>query len=61
MRDICSLLTDLKVRKTKADARRVMSQNGLQVNGTVVPENREIDMGKDFLFGKYLIVKCGKK
>lgn len=61
VKDFSSLLTDLKLRKTKADARRVMSQNGLQVNGTVMPENREIDMDQDFLFGKYLIVKCGKK
>ena len=55
------MVTDLKIRKSKGDVRRVMGQNGLQINGIIVSENREIDFEHDFLFGKYLIVKCGKK
>ena len=59
--DVSTLLVQtLGLRKTKADVRRLMKQNGLTINGEIQKENKELT-DSDLLYGKFLIIKCGKK
>ena len=55
------LIVQSGLRKTRGDAKRVIKQNGLQINGEAVKEDRLIDLNSDLLHGKYLIMKVGKK
>ena len=48
------------LRKTRGDAKRVIQQKGLQVNGQMVNQDGLVQES-DLLHGKYLLVKVGKK
>ena len=58
--EIVNLIFDAGLRGTKADARRLVNQGGLKVNGKQFTELRQIT-GDDLLFGKYIVLKAGKK
>ena len=57
---LVNLIHQVQIRKTKADARRLIQQKGCNLNGVLEENDREIQP-KDFLYGKYLLLKCGKK
>ena len=58
--EIVNLIFDAGLRGTKADARRLVNQGGLKVNGKQFTELRQIT-SDDLLFGKYIVLKAGKK
>lgn len=47
-------------RKTRADARRVIEQGGLQVNGVTQRDDAAVTLDM-FLHGRYMVLKVGKK
>ena len=61
LKSFINLVHHLGLRKTKADARRLIAQKGFQLNCQVQEQDRAIDFESDLLFNKYLIVKAGKK
>ena len=65
MRDIASLVVKTGLRKTKADVRRLVAQNGLHVNGQNISTEDEVikatGVSERLLHNKYLVVKVGKK
>ena len=56
-----SLIVQSGLRKTRGDAKRVIKQSGLYVNGRCVDCDGEVDASRDLLHGKYLVMKVGKK
>jgi tyrosyl-tRNA synthetase len=58
--EIVNLIFDAGLRGTKADARRLVNQGGLKVNGKQFTELRQIT-SDDLLFDKYVVLKAGKK
>ena len=58
--DIVNLIHASGLRTTKADARRLINQGGLKLNGHNFSEIRPMTTD-DLLFGKYLVLKAGKK
>lgn len=44
---------------SKSEVRRLLNNRGLYINNVQVVENRIID-GRDFLFGKYILLRIGK-
>jgi tyrosyl-tRNA synthetase len=65
LRDLASLVVKTGLRKTKADVRRLVPQNGLNVNGQIITTEDEVIKAtgalERLLHNKYLIVKVGKK
>lgn len=65
MRDIASLVVKCGLRKTKADVRRLVAQNGLAVNGITITSEEEVikvtGVHDHLLHNKYLVLKVGKK
>lgn len=61
--DFSSLLAHPSVclRKTKADARRLIDQGGVSINDKRLQENKIIDRETDFIFNKYMLINVGKK
>ena len=49
------------MRKTKADARRLIEQGGVSINEKRLLENKTIDRETDFIFNKYMLINVGKK
>ena len=56
-----SLIVQSGLRKTRGDAKRVIKQSGLYVNGRCIDCDGKIDASRDLLHGKYLVMKVGKK
>ena len=65
MRDLASLVVKAGLRKTKADVRRLVPQNGLNVNGLSISTEEEVIKAtgahERLLHNKFLIIKVGKK
>jgi tyrosyl-tRNA synthetase len=64
LKDIASLVVMTKLRPTKADVKRLVGQGGLSVNGLVVTSEEIVKTQlteADFIYGKYIILKTGKK
>ena len=61
--DFSSLLAhpSVSLRKTKADARRLIDQGGVSINDKRLQENKIIDRETDFIFNKYMLINVGKK
>ena len=55
-----SLMVKCGARKTRADARRVVQQGGLQINGETVKSDDTVTT-EMLLHQKYMILKSGKK
>ena len=55
-----SLMVKCGARKTRADARRVIQQGGLQINGETIKSDDAVAL-EMMLHSKYMIVKVGKK
>ena len=51
----------MSLRKTKADARRLIEQGGVKINEMRLEENKTINMETDFIFNKYMLINVGKK
>ena len=51
----------VSLRKTKADARRLIEQGGVKINEMRLEENKTINMETDFIFNKYMLINVGKK
>ena len=49
------------LRKTRGDAKRVIQQKGLQINGRCVEQDGQVCCESDLLHGKYMVMKVGKK
>jgi 16S rRNA U516 pseudouridylate synthase RsuA-like enzyme len=47
--------------KSKSEARRLIKQGGLRINGEVVTDVDYVITEKDFLHGIYIILQKGKK
>ena len=61
LKDLSTMLTEAKVRKSKADVRRTIKQGGVSINlSDNLKEDRPITK-EDLLFEEFLIVKVGKK
>ncbi len=65
MRDIASLVVKTGLRKTKADVRRLVAQNGLAVNGKNVTTEDEVikatGVQDNLIHNRYVVIKVGKK
>ena len=61
--DFSSLLVHplVSLRKTKADARRLIEQGGVSINEKRLEENKIINRETDFIFNKYMLINVGKK
>lgn len=56
-----SLIVKSGLRKSRGEAKRVIQQSGCQVNGRQIESDEQIDLGRDLLHNKYLVLKVGKK
>jgi tyrosyl-tRNA synthetase len=58
---LVDLLVDAEIVKSKREARENISNNAVSLNGKKCNDLEKNINKKDFLFGKYLVVKKGKK
>jgi tyrosyl-tRNA synthetase len=58
---ILSVLVAAGFTKSISEAQRLVKQNGLSVNGVKVVDGERTVTADDFLFGKFMVVKKGKK
>ncbi len=58
--DICQLLVDAEITKSKGEGRRLINQNGISLNGEKVKDSAKLIEESDFTDGS-LILQKGKK
>lgn len=58
--DLVELVADAGVAKSRSEARQLLGQGGLTVNGSVAAEGRTVD-GSDLLHERYVLVRRGKR
>ena len=66
---LSGLLVQCGLRKTRAEAKRVIKESGLQVNGSYVTDDIPLqptphqcdELSKMLIHQKYMLLKCGKK
>jgi tyrosyl-tRNA synthetase len=58
--DLLSFLTETSIFASKGEARKMIQNSGLSINGNKVSDEKTVDAGK-LLHGKFLLIQKGKK